>query len=194
MSSTVDIAIDKVAIKCYNTSSEGSMSEEKKAAATRYHRKALSEAADRLLVHYGYDGMNMNMLAKEAGYSKATVYVYFSSKDELVRYLCVERLELLRREIGVIIKNDADAEEKLSAVEYALDEFAREDGVYFDFICSSQYASAVSDASDSSKRLSALVEDIFSDLTILLPQDELKRRWYTYYGKYKTAKMFDVAK
>ena len=167
------------------------MSEEKKAAATRYHRKTLLEVADRLLTEHGYDGMNMNMLAKEANYSKATVYVYFSGKDEIVRLLCIDRLELLRREFSVILKNDAEPDEKLSAVRYALDEFASEDGVYFDFICSSVYASPVSESSDSEKKLSALIGEIFTDLTALIPADELKRKWYTYYGKYKTEKMFD---
>lgn len=183
--------IDIYVCAWYNMRNEVIMSEEKKAAATRYHRKTLLEVADRLLVEHGYDGMNMNMLAKEANYSKATVYVYFSGKDEIVRLLCIERLELLRREIDVIIKNDADRDEKLSAVRYALDEFAREDGVYFDFICASAYCSELSDAADDEKKLSALISGILSDLSALMPLDELKRKWYAYYGEYKTAKMFE---
>lgn len=167
------------------------MSEEKKAAAARYHRKALTETADRLLVTHGYDGMNMNMLAKEAGYSKATVYVYFSSKDEIVRTLCIDRLLLLRREFAAIIRNDAELDEKLAAVKYALDEFVAEDGVYFDFICNSTFASVASDATDSEKALSAEISGILSDLSALLPLPELKSRWYSYYGNYKTSKMFD---
>lgn len=166
------------------------MSEEKKAAATRYHRKTLADAADRLLVQYGYDGMNMNMLAKEAGYSKATVYVYYRSKDELVRRLCIDRLELMRREIAVILKNKAPAEEKLSAVACVMDEFATEDRVYFDFICGSKYASALSDATESEKQLSSLVNGILDDLTALAPREELINKWYIYYGRYKTAGMF----
>ena len=166
------------------------MSEEKKAAATRYHRKTLLEVADRLLTEHGYDGMNMNMLAKEANYSKATVYVYFSSKDEIVRLLSIDRLEILRRELAVIIKNDAELDEKLAAVRYALDEFASEDGVYFDFVCASVYASPLSDASESEVKLSELVSGILSDLTALMPEHELKKNWYAYYGEYKTSRMF----
>ena len=167
------------------------MSEEKKAAAARYHRKALLEVADRLLTRHGYAGMNMNMLAKEANYSKATVYVYFSGKDEIVRLLCIDRLELFRREIAVILKNNADPDEKLSAVRYALDEFAAEDGIYFDFICSSVYSSPVSDGTESEKKLSALISGILSDLSALMPEEQLKNLWYAYYGKYKTSKMFE---
>ncbi len=86
------------------------MTGEKKASAVRYHRRALLEAADRLLTEFGYDGMNMNMLAKEANYSKATVYVYFESKDEIVRALCIERLKLMRRELALVLKSDADTD------------------------------------------------------------------------------------
>lgn len=167
------------------------MSEEKKAAATRYHRKALLEVADRLLTEHGYDGMNMNMLAKEANYSKATVYVYFSGKDEIVRLLSIDRLEILRRELAVIIKNDADMGEKLAAVRYALDEFAKDDSVYFDFVCASVYASPLSNATESEIKLSELVAGILSDLTALMPEPELKKSWYAYYGEYKTSKMFE---
>lgn len=167
------------------------MSEEKKAAAARYHRKTLLETADRLLTEHGYDGMNMNMLAKEANYSKATVYVYFSGKDEIVRLLCIDRLELLRRELAVILKNNAERDEKLAAVRYALDEFAAEDGVYFDFICASVYASPLTGATESEIKLSELVTSILSDLTVLMPEAELKEKWYSYYGRYKTSKMFN---
>ncbi|MDE6201307.1 MAG: TetR/AcrR family transcriptional regulator [Clostridiales bacterium] len=166
------------------------MSEEKKAAATRYHRKALLEVADRLLTERGYDGMNMNLLAKEAKYSKATVYVYFSSKDEIVRMLSIDRLELLRQEIGVILKNNADRDEKLAAVRYAFDEFAAEDKVYFDFITDSVYAMPISNATDSERQLSELIDGILYDLTALMPMPELKQRWYAYYGEYRTSKMF----
>ena len=144
-----------------------------------------------MLTELGYDGMNMNLLAKEAKYSKATVYVYFSGKDEIVRLLCIDRLELFRREISVILKNNSEPDEKLAAVRYALDEFASEDGVYFDFICASVYASPVSDASDSEKRLSNLIAGILADLSAIMPEAELKKAWYAYYGEYKTAKIFE---
>ncbi|MCX4314684.1 MAG: TetR/AcrR family transcriptional regulator [Clostridia bacterium] len=166
------------------------MSEEKKAAVARYHRKTLLEAADRLLMQYGYDGMNMNMLAKEAGYSKATVYVYLESKDEIVRLLCIERLKLLRKEFAVILKNGDTPEDMFDAVRAVLDEFATEDRTYFDFIGASAYADELSDAPQSQKELSALINGIADDLTVLAPLDELKSKWYGYYGMIKTKQMF----
>lgn len=165
------------------------MTGEKKASATKYHRRALMTAADRLLVEHGYDGMNMNMLAKEANYSKATVYVYFESKDEIVRALAIERLKLLRSELKLVIKSDIALDEKLAEIQSVFTEFATEDEVYFNFVCNK---GAVSEnATESETELNALINGIFDDLTALLPRAELLNKWYLFYGKIKTEKLFD---
>lgn len=162
------------------------MTGEKKASAVKYHRRALLEAADRLLTEHGYDGMNMNMLAKEADYSKATVYVYFESKDEIVRALCVERLTLLRRELALVVKSDAATSEKFAEVRQLLDELASGDGVYFDFACEHGRSADT----DGARELNALIRGIFYDLTALAPESELLDKWYRYYGEVKTKGLF----
>lgn len=167
------------------------MSSETKAAAAKYHRRVLSEAADRLLTEYGYDGMNMNMLAKEAGYSKATVYVYFESKDEIVRLLAVERLKIVRAEIALILKNDMDANEKFSEIESVLNELASEDGVYFDFVCEDLSSNKNEADTESEIALRALVGGMIDDMAALAPKSELMDRWFTYYGRLKTQKIFE---
>lgn len=164
------------------------MSVETKEAAARYHRKTLLAVADRLLTEHGYDGMNMNMLAREADYSKATVYVYFESKDEIVRLLCIERLGLLKKELALVVGNDMTVEEKFAEIKNVLDEFVRDDRVYFDFVCASEHADGETDG--SRKALSDLVGEILGELSLLAPEEELKRRWYAYYGRVKTERMF----
>ncbi len=165
----------------YNEADE--MSEEKKAAVAKYHRRTLMSAADRLLVELGYDGMNMNLLSKEAGYSKATVYVYFESKDEIVCALAAERLKLLRGELALVVKSDVSEPEKFKEIESVLKEFATEDGVYFDFVSSRVFAIRGVKGADELKEL---IKGIFTDLTALLPTDELASKWYAFYGKIKT--------
>lgn len=163
------------------------MTGEKKASATKYHRKALMTAADRLLVEYGYDGMNMNMLAAEAKYSKATVYVYFRSKDEIVCALAIERLKLLRREIALVLKSDFDINGKFGEIENVLKEFAKDDVVYFDYV--TEKAFAPGEAPKGTEELQNLVKDIFKDLTVLTDIDDLLSMWYVFYGKIKTERM-----
>lgn len=163
------------------------MTGEKKQAATRYHRQALMTAADRLLTEFGYDGMNMNMLAKEAKYSKATVYVYFNSKDELVLALAVERLNTLKAEVALAVKSDLADDEKLSAIGGLLREFYNDDKVYFDFICTCSNPQI--EGYDKMRRLIGEITDIAATVC---PVETLKRKWYEFYGRIKTSHMFNA--
>ncbi|MCH5159132.1 MAG: TetR/AcrR family transcriptional regulator [Clostridiales bacterium] len=166
------------------------MTGEKKASAVRYHRRTLMSAADRLLVEFGYDGMNMNMLAKEAGYSKATVYVYFESKDEIVGALAAERLDLLQKELALVIKSDLTADEKYKEIGRVLTEFATEDKVYFDFVTSKVDASKEEEASATFSELITRVNDILEELLPLADKETLLAKWYAFYGRIKTSKLF----
>ncbi len=159
------------------------MTGEKKASAIKFHRRALMTAADRLLSERGYDGMNMNMLAAEAEYSKATVYVYFSSKDEIVTAITVERLELLRKEISLAVKSDITADEKLAEAERIIREFAEEDAVYFDFI----FQRAKGECAET---LYSIVNGILYDLSEVCEREQLLEKWYALYGRLKTEKIF----
>lgn len=163
------------------------MTGEKKQSATRYHKKTMLSAADRLLTEHGYDGMNMNMLAKEAGYSKATVYVYFESKDDIVRALCIERLTVVKSEIALIVKSDLSFDDKLAELKRVLDELSTEDKVYFDFICDN----GVSMDSEREIELKGLVDGIIDKVTEIMPRDEAAARFYAYYGRLKTHGLFD---
>lgn len=47
-------------------------------------RDDVLDAVDRLLGHYGYGKMSIADVAREAGIGKGTVYLFFSSKEDLV--------------------------------------------------------------------------------------------------------------
>lgn len=49
-------------------------------------RKALS-----MIVKEGFDGFSMQKLAKAAGVSPGTLYIYFKSKEDLILQLCIEQ-------------------------------------------------------------------------------------------------------
>src|SRR5262245_17904275 len=51
---------------------------------TQARRDAIVEAAVRLFEEMGYEGASMNELAKRLGGSKATLYGYFPSKEDLL--------------------------------------------------------------------------------------------------------------
>ena len=46
--------------------------------------KAIKEKAIEMIVKYGFDGLSMHKLAKAAGVSPATIYIYFKDRDDLI--------------------------------------------------------------------------------------------------------------
>src|SRR2546430_277226 len=59
---------------------------EKSPADTRAHsakRRQIIEGARRMFLAQGFDAASMGSIAREAGVSKGTLYVYFKSKEEL---------------------------------------------------------------------------------------------------------------
>jgi AcrR family transcriptional regulator len=76
-------------------------------------KDAILDATDRLLARYGYRKMTVEDIASEAGIGKGTIYLHFSSKEEVVLShvdRIVDRLNERLREIG---SSDAPAAERL---------------------------------------------------------------------------------
>lgn len=59
----------------------------RKKEAPEIHRETISFAAEHLFLQKGIEVITMDEIAKEAGYSKATLYVYFKNKEEIVAIL-----------------------------------------------------------------------------------------------------------
>ena len=76
-------------------------------------KDAILDATDRLLARYGYRKMTVEDIAHEAGIGKGTIYLHFTSKEEVVLShvdRIVERLKDTLRKIG---NSDAPAAERL---------------------------------------------------------------------------------
>ncbi|KAA3381875.1 helix-turn-helix domain-containing protein, partial [Akkermansia muciniphila] len=61
-----------------------------KEALAQFHRSAMLEAAQALFTQKGVAATTMDDIAKAAGYSKATLYVYFQNKEEMVGALALK--------------------------------------------------------------------------------------------------------
>lgn len=59
------------------------------------HREAIAGAAQLLFMQKGIEATSMDEIAKAAGYSKATLYVYFENKEEIVGVLVLESMQKL---------------------------------------------------------------------------------------------------
>lgn len=60
------------------------------------HQNRIAEEAGKLFSQKGIDNTSMDEIAKNAGYSKATLYVYFKNKEEMVSFLALKSMSKLR--------------------------------------------------------------------------------------------------
>lgn len=71
----------------------------KKQALAEFHRGTILAAAERLFAEKGIEKTTMDDIAREAEYSKATLYVYFQSKEEITQAIMLNSMALLHRRL-----------------------------------------------------------------------------------------------
>lgn len=77
-------------------------------------------SARELFTKYGFKKVSMDEIANEAGVTKKTVYTYFSSKEELLKYLITEELESMKNIIEKTERKNNDFLEGVHQVIYNL--------------------------------------------------------------------------
>ena len=70
---------------------------ERKLREKQQRSSAILKAAKRLISKHGVEGMSMNELADSTELNKATLYLYFSDKDDLIDTIVHEGLLLLEK-------------------------------------------------------------------------------------------------
>ena len=80
----------------------------KKQALTEFHRGSILAAAERLFAEKGTEKTTMDDIAREAEYSKATLYVYFQSKEEIINAILLSGMVLLKKKIHEAIESHSD--------------------------------------------------------------------------------------
>ena len=72
-------------------------------------REAILDATDRLLARYGYRKMTVEDIAREVGIGKGSVYLHFTSKEEVVLSHVDRIVERLKERLWAVARSDADA-------------------------------------------------------------------------------------
>lgn len=98
------------------------------------HRKNISMAAEQLFIKKGIENTSMNDIAEASGYSKATLYVYFKNKEELVRILVLESMQKLYDYIESALKQNNDTKECYKKICNALVKYQDEYPFYFGMV------------------------------------------------------------
>jgi len=76
-------------------------------------RDAILDATDRLLARYGYKKMTIDDLAHEVGIGKGSVYLHFTSKEEIALSHIDRIIERLKERLRIIAAEDRSVEDRL---------------------------------------------------------------------------------
>lgn len=85
----------------------------KGAVQSREVREAILDATDDFLSRHGYKKMTIDALAQQVGIGKGSVYLHFSSKEEIALSHIDRIIERLVRELEIISERVTSPEEKL---------------------------------------------------------------------------------
>ncbi|MCW5957892.1 MAG: TetR/AcrR family transcriptional regulator [Pyrinomonadaceae bacterium] len=85
----------------------------KGSAQPKTTREAILDATDRLLSRYGYKKMTIDDLAREVGIGKGSVYLHFTSKEEIALSHIDGIIERLKKKLFAIAESKASCETRL---------------------------------------------------------------------------------
>jgi AcrR family transcriptional regulator len=85
----------------------------KNAVQTREVRDAILDATDDFLARFGYKKMTIENLAQQVGIGKGSVYLHFTSKEEIALSHIDRIIERLVRELKIIAEQKISHEEKM---------------------------------------------------------------------------------
>ena len=79
-------------------------------------KEAILDATDRLLARFGYRKMTVEDIAAEAGIGKGTIYLHFTSKEEVVLSHIDRIVERLNDQLMEIARSKTTAAERLQSM------------------------------------------------------------------------------
>jgi AcrR family transcriptional regulator len=77
-------------------------------------RRQIMEGARAVFLAQGFDGASMGEIARQAGVSKGTLYVYFESKEALFESIAEEECQAQAEQVFALDSNDHDVEAVLT--------------------------------------------------------------------------------
>lgn len=106
----------------------------KKEALAQFHQERILAAARRLFAEKGEAGTSMDEIAASADYSKSTVYVYFSGKEDIFYHLVLQDMRAMQRGIAECLAQNETFEARYFAICGRLVELAEGDAAFFEHV------------------------------------------------------------
>lgn len=96
------------------------------------HRNRIADEAIKLFSKKGIYDTSMDDIAKASGYSKATLYVYFQNKEEIISFIEYKSMEILCEAIRKAIDENNDRKQTFLSICKALTEYREEYPDFFE--------------------------------------------------------------
>ena len=110
------------------------MKQSKREKLTEFNRRNILDAARDLFLHNGIEKTSVDKIAQTADCSKATIYVYFKSKEDIYYHIVLEYMNLLKAELIQSIETTSLFEETYLSICNALVRFEQDYPMYFECI------------------------------------------------------------
>ncbi len=98
------------------------------------HRENIASAASVLFMEKGIATTSMDDIAKAAGYSKATLYVYFENKEEIVGILVLDSMKKLYNYISAALVQHESTKARYDFICHGLVQYQEEFPFYFKIV------------------------------------------------------------
>lgn len=98
------------------------------------HREHIASAASALFMKKGIAATSMDEIARAAGYSKATLYVYFENKEEIVGLLVLESMKKLYDYLSAALSGEETTEARYDLICRGLVRYQEEFPFYFQMV------------------------------------------------------------
>lgn len=95
------------------------------------HRENIASVTSKLFAEKGISSTSMDDIAKAAGYSKATLYVYFENKEEIVSILVLNSMKKLCSYISSALQRQQSTRAKYDLICKELVRYQKEYPFYF---------------------------------------------------------------
>ena len=79
-------------------------------------RRQIIDGGRAMFLEQGFDGASMNDIARAAGVSKGTLYVYFQNKEQLFQAICSEECQSQAEDLFNFDQDDTDVEATLTRI------------------------------------------------------------------------------
>ena len=102
------------------------------------HRQDIIDAATSVFAKKGFHSATLDEIAQEAEFSKGTLYLYFSSKEDLLFNILKEKFEPLKEKMKTVFTQKMSFREELREMLHTLAEMAFKEKELFSLLVSQQ--------------------------------------------------------